>query len=226
MEFYGLKKDAAGIEAPTWGRMVRDDGSLHRTRTKFAGWGSAIPLEALHFVVGLDAVPAYRGPEKDLGRWLYALFTEPTLKYSGTRDIPAFRDLSALAGKPDFSEVAATAWLSSEAGRKAGKQVALLSKGYLEISPSFDPERATEIKNLVYAGKRFDLKIERRSGDDKVRLTVYSLAKIPVQVNRFWKRDVKGVVSVSDAAMASSEIVLVGGRKKPTSVTVKLIPVR
>ena len=224
MEFYGLKKDASGAEAPTWGRMVREDGSLHRTRTKFAGWGAAIPLEALHFVVGLDAAPAYRGPPKDLNRWLYALLTVPSLNYSRMRDIPAFRELVFEAGKDGFSPEKVSAWLSSRAGKKAAGQLALLAKGYLEISPTFDPEKTTEIKNLVYAEKRFDLKIERAAGDDEIKLTVKSAEKVPVQFNRFWKRPGKAGSVPSDTAQASSAIVEIGGDKP--QATLRLSPVR
>ena len=210
MEFYGLKKDASGAEVPTWGRMVREDGSLHRTRSKFAGWGSAVPLEALHFVAGLDAVPAYRGPASGLNRWLYALLTEPSLSFSRTRDIPAFRKLAVEAGKHGFSPEKVSAWLSSADGKKAAGQMALLGKGYLEISPSFDPEKSTEIKNLVYAGNRFDLKIERLSGDNEIKLTVRSAAKVPVQFNRFWQRSGNGS-QPADSAQAASGIVEIGG---------------
>jgi hypothetical protein len=90
------------------------------------------------------------------------------------------------------------------------KQVGLLKKGYLEVSPSFDPgKNETSIEQLHYNGTEFNLQINR-IGPDKIQLVVKSNEAIPLQFNRNWLGAGAGS-KPSDAARGSSAIVEVGG---------------
>ncbi|HAR42434.1 MAG TPA: hypothetical protein DCS07_07350, partial [Bdellovibrionales bacterium] len=93
-EFLGLKKDKDGKEVPTFGRKIREDGTLHETRKHFAGWGSAPPLESLRYIVGLDATPAFAGSPSELNRWVWTLLTDPQFSYHQIKANPSLKSIT------------------------------------------------------------------------------------------------------------------------------------
>ena len=205
-EFLGFKKDASGAEVPTFGRKIRGDGSMHETRKDFAGWGSAPPLESLRNLVGLDPVPAFAGSKEEQNRWIWALVTDRQFNYHQVRANPALKPIDEyLSAHPHASYEEFNRFVNNT-NKSVREQLDQVSKGYLEISPSFDPEKQTEIKKIFYAGTEIDLKIERLDSQNHVRLTVKSKEKIRVQFNRNWEGN-----SALNQAGASSQIIEIGG---------------
>ena len=201
-EFYGLKEDGN----PTFGREFRPDGSAHETRKNFAGWGSAPPLESLRTIMGFDAVPAFAGPKRDLNRWVWTLLTDRQFSYHQVKANPALKPLVEYLTsnpKPDFESFNK---VLASGDRRLREEIQRLGRGYLEVSPTFDPKAQTEVKNLVYDGVQFEMRIEKLDGDNHVRLTLKSDRKIPVQFNRNWTGD-----ETTDSAAASSKILEIGG---------------
>jgi hypothetical protein len=214
-EFYGIRRDPeSGEPRASFGRHVGVEYNLpHLTRTGFAGWGAVVPLRSAHSIFGLDAVPAFLGPEAEAGLWLYSLFRDPELAYHATRYVPALVPLARfLEDRPSAPPAAFSAKLATQRAKDPalGGQLSLLRQGYVEISPTFDPlTSGSELKNFNYDGTVFTLALERL-GDGGLRARVESKNKIRLQVNRFWRGDGAKSASV-DEPLASSPIFEIGG---------------
>ena len=212
-EFYGLKKIDDRV-APTFGRKIREDGSYHQTRKNFAGWGSATPLESLRFIVGLDAVPAYAGPKKDINRWIWTLLTDPQFNYHQIKANPVLRPIAEYVARPKSSFQGFEKLLKKAELAPVREELDKLGKGYLEFSPTFNPEGQTELKHILFDNTWIDLKVERLESDRHIRLTVKSKERIRLQFNQNWSAS-----GATDTPEASSSIVEIGSDRPVVELT-------
>jgi hypothetical protein len=219
-EFYGLRRDSKGNPVPTYGEEIRweHNNTLHPTRTDFAGWGAVVPLRSAHYICGLDAVPAFLGSDADLAKWLYSLFSDPELKYHQLGNIPDFKSLAEFARsrpKTDFN--AFEAELKRIRTPEMDGQIALLRRGYIELSPTFDPATGeTALHNYVYDGIQWKMTLDQKN-DGSMEITVESPSKLRLQFNRNWSgvgRDSEAI----DAPVESSPIFEIGEDQPSVSI--------
>jgi hypothetical protein len=224
-ELYGIHVNSQGQEVAGYGTEVRSDGTLHGTRGGgssseneyghedsehdgwgFGGWGSSVPLTA-DLSLAQDAVKAYKGPDEGLGNWLLTRLQDPSRQVG---ENPAFQPLmDYLKKNPKITPSDFKAQLARFKTPTITRQMALLRKGYVEVSPVLDPGKGqTAFANFSYDGTRYVLKIDYLE-NGSVRLTVQSPKPIRMQFNQNWARrgDTQGV----NEAQRSSEIFEIGG---------------
>lgn len=229
MRKHGVFWEALGrIPDPKLGRMRvtfnrerAEDGKWHQTRENL-GWSLATPLETFEDRLGFEGVPRFAGAEKDLGIWIHRLLTDPSFSYQQVKYIPALKPaLDYLEEHPFATPADFAAFLRREASRSTAlaDQLRMIRRGYLEISPTFDPgpyepgtgkgNDRTAVRNLPFQGTRFNLWMSRLP-DGRIRLETESPSPFLVQFNQNWKGEGEHSVPL-DAPAASSPVVEVGG---------------
>lgn len=213
----------------TFNRERRENGTWHDTRENL-GWSLATPLETFEDRLGLEGVPRFAGSAVDAGIWVHALLTDPLFNYQQVKYNPLLSPaLDYLRGHPfaAASDFAAFLDRARAASPALAAQIRMILRGYLEISPTFDPgtgagDDRTALEHLPFQGTRVSLRI-RRLPDGRIRLAVESPKPVRFQFNQNWKG--VGANSVAlDAPIASSPVVEAGGVDRH-EVILKLQPV-
>jgi hypothetical protein len=88
-------------------------------------------------------------------------------------------------------------------------QISLLEQGYIELSPSFDPDASgVTLSNYIYNGIRFKLRLQRMG--TKVKLDVESPKRLRFQFNQHWKGIGTASASIDEPAV-STPVFEIGG---------------
>jgi hypothetical protein len=147
-EAYGRVKDPETQRLrATYNREYTKNGDLHMTRPGLA-WSLSLVKSGKKYEEGFEAIPAYSGPIKTLPSWNYELLTNELYSHHNIGNNPALRplvdylksnkvtrrDFQAMWDRPN-SPIAALLKSHPE----IREQLNELSRGPLEISPTFDP---------------------------------------------------------------------------------------
>jgi hypothetical protein len=198
----------------TFNRQYSFEHVLHMTRPNL-GWSLAFVKRGLKYEEGVDAVPAFLGPESEVPRAVYHLLLDPLYSQHAVARNPLLDPLVKYIVERKLSDADfQSLWAGHDAELEAvlkqhpliEPEISRVAKGYLEISPSFDPGINETKLSFRYNGASIELSINHPD-KNRIELLVKSDSVVRLQFNQNWDGDSQA----TDVPLVSSSLVEIGG---------------